>query len=541
MRRAKTDPTLLDLRVRSLWSPFIFTTAVLGCRDLTTGLHLAESENFIERWLAGDTKQFVEWPRGFFKTTTFTQGIGMWLVCPVSQEDTDYALGTLGMDEAAWHRRMSLHNQNLLQLVAMETDKNAIKKVGWIKGHFESNTLFRAIFPEIAYAGKEEPWNASCIKIRRTGGRQYEHEGTFEAIGVGVALQSRHYDLVWEDDLVGEKAIKSTSEMEDTIGWHRRLAGAFVNAGRQVRFGVSNRWGYNDLNSYIRRHEPDFVFHTRRAWELAADGTNVPAFPERYPMDRLLKIKGGMTEVDFNCQYLNNPMVPGDASVSTAKLHTYTVEEDGRMVCSCGRHFYLSSLQRYMHLDPSQARARSTSRPCIAVVGTAPDKHVFLLDFWMKKADYGAIFKTLTSFNNAYRPKMLTYEDVGSQNMFEYHLRQLQESVEFKEAKNRRFPYIQPVPTKSEPKEDRIKQHFFPVVEAGRFAYRPFTQQALPRQMETFPFPALDHDYDLLDVLAQGALVWRYQAAEAEARDAANAEANIEAALGKPYSVLATP
>jgi hypothetical protein len=417
--------------------------------------------------------------------------------------------------------------------------------------HAESNEFLRALFPEIAYLGDEEPWNASCIRIRRTGTARHHQEGTFEALGVGVALQSRHYDIVWEDDLVGERAIKSPTEMEDTIGWHRRLAGAFVNAGDQSRIGVSNRWGYNDLNSYVRTNEPDFEFHTRRAWETdPATGLAIPTFPERYPMERLEKIREGMNEYEFSCQYLNSPIMPGDKALDQSKIHRYTVGDDGRMDCSCGKHFWLSDCKRYMHLDPSQARARSTSRPCIAIVATSADKHVFLVDFWMRKADYGSIFKTLVSYNDGYRPHMLTYEDVGSQNMFEYHLRQLQQSQEFMDGKvvnrekprrggHRKFPYIKPVPTKSKPKEDRIKQHFFPIIESGKFAYRPLNQQALPKQLETFPFPALDHDYDLLDVLAQGAVVWRYPNSEDATREARDLEDDAVDNLGKPYGWLA--
>ena len=82
-------------------------------------------------------------------------------------------------------------------------------------------------------------------------------EGSFDAIGAGNALQSRHYDKVYEDDLVGKKAAESRVEMDKTIRWHGLLTGAFVQAGRQFRVCVSNKWGYNDLNAFVRANEPE--------------------------------------------------------------------------------------------------------------------------------------------------------------------------------------------------------------------------------------------------------------------------------------------
>src|SRR6266851_9656206 len=90
---------LQHVRVRSLFSPFYFTTVVLGYDKLVPHLHQHDNELFIKRLIEGKRYQFIEWPRRFFKTTTFTLGTGMWLICPVTQADTDYALGTLHLLE----------------------------------------------------------------------------------------------------------------------------------------------------------------------------------------------------------------------------------------------------------------------------------------------------------------------------------------------------------------------------------------------------------------------------------------------------------
>jgi len=48
----------------------------------------------------------------------------------------------------------------------------------------------------------------------RTKTNAGDGEGTFDFIGVGGALQSTHYDLAIQDDLVGREASKSETIMK---------------------------------------------------------------------------------------------------------------------------------------------------------------------------------------------------------------------------------------------------------------------------------------------------------------------------------------
>lgn len=527
------DTLMRDLRVRSLWSPYYLTKVVLGYRELVPHLHLHDTELFIQRWLQGQRRQWIEWPRGFFKTTTFTIGCGIWIVCPVTDEDTEYALSKLKLPEEEWFARAALHDQDATQLYAFETDANSKKRVAEVRWHFEENSLFRACFPEIAYTGSEDPWNAQCLKIRRVGyGRRLE-EGTFEAIGAGAALQSRHYKIVWEDDLVGKKAIESELEMQKTIRWHGLLNGAFENASTQIRFGVSNRWGYHDLNSHIRRTESEFVFYTRSAWEIGPDGREIATFPERYSIDSLLEIRKSMSPYDFSCQYLNSPQAPGENEVDEKGIHTYTVSEGGLLQCSCGKSYSPSGMFRGLHFDPYNAKgSRSCSRPALVAVGCTSDKHVFLFDYYISRGSYEAIFQQLFTMNDRWKPHIFTYEDVGAQNMVEHHIREMQRRPDFT---NRRFPRIEAVGTGNKPKEIRIRDHFIPVLTRYNFSYRT-SQQHFIESLRTFPHPVPDHDYDLLDALAQGALFWRFPAGEDREKEEKQENDSYLAQLGQPYS-----
>lgn len=532
------------MRVRSLFSPYYFVKVVLGYRELVPHLHQVDSELFVRRWISGVRKQWIEWPRGFFKSTTFTIGTGIWIVCPVSEEDHRYALEKLVPEgvftEEEWADRATLHDQDTTQLLAYETIGNAKKKLKEIRWHFEENVLFRHLFPEIAYSGSESPWNDECLKIRRVGYGQRIPEGTFEAIGVDGALQSRHYRVVWEDDLVGKQAVESETVMNSTIRWHGLLHGVFENAAEQIRFGVSNRWGYSDLNAFVRNNEPDFVFYTRRAWETDPEtGEDAAIFPERYPLEKLFQIRdnGSMSRHDFSCQYLNDPVLPGEQEVDTSKLHTYVVEADGTMVCSCGTRVRPSQLFRYLHYDPYNAKGvRSNSCPAVLAVGTSADKHLFFLSYYLGKGGYDKVYDKLFQFNDVWRPILFTFEDVGHQNHCAFHIRQLERFPEHQQ-KHRKFPRIEAASTHGKAKELRIRDGFLPCINRLKVSCRK-EHVTFVQMLETFPNKMMGHDYDLLDAAAQGSQYWRFPELEEDALQQKQDDESYLAQLGKPYSQM---
>lgn len=535
-----------DMRVRSLYSPYYFIKVLLQYRALTKDLHYVELERFVDAYAAGHTLQWIRWPRGFFKTTCFTIGTAIWLVLPFEDEDTNYALDVLKLDDDRWFQRLQLHDQNLRQLLAFETIDNAKKKIGEIKWHFEANELFRVTFPEIAYTGSsaERPWNNQCLRIRRAETGSRHEEGTFEAIGVGGALQSRHYDLAWEDDLVGKDALESETVMYKTIRWHQLLHGAFVNAGKQVRFCVGNSWAYNDLFSHVQRNEPEFLIHTVCCTNTDEFGVEHPVFPvdgegnERYTLRKLNLIREKMSKHDFYAQYYNRPIPEGETEVSLDKIHLYTVKEDGLMVCSCGAQWYPSQCRRYMHYDPYNAKGiTSHSCPAIVVVGTSPDKHVFVLAYYYLKTDYNTVFSKIFSMNDAWLPDVFTYEDVGNQNMAEFHIRNQMQQPAWKE-KHKPFHRITAVKTGGTSHENRIRHRLFPYVEAGQLALRDVHTYLL-NMFETFPNKMPDHDYDLLDALEDGADMWTFPMAEDHVKESQSDEQKAAAlGLGKPYSYV---
>jgi len=537
-------------------SSYYFTKVLLMQSALVDHFHQIEMDQFLEKWEHGVWLQWIEWSRGFFKTTCFTQGTSMWTVLPSDDSDIEYAVRVLGFDEEAVKRRFALHDQDSTHLLAFNNIHNAERKVGWIKWHFEENQLFRACFPEIAYQGDERPWNSKSLRLRRVGYGRTEPEGTFDAIGVGGGLESRHYTHVWEDDLVDRKTSQSATELDSVCRWHDLLDGAFRQASKQIRTGVSNRWGYNDLNSYVRSTDKTFFFHTRKAIEYNPLTEREEAvFPERLTIEdlRLMESKGEKKRHEIAAQYYNEPRLPGEREVNLDALHYYEVSSEGQIQCSCGAKFLPSQLQRYMAYDPYNAKdQRSTSCPAIVVVGTSPkfrldDKllleHVFLLDYFTTRKDYTGVYSKLFEWNDRWGPQLFVYEDVANQNMCEFYIKQQQTRPDFD---HRRFSRIVGVTCGGKSKPIRIRDKFLPLIDAGRFSCRR-THKTFLDQCETFPLEVNGHDYDILDALedlcgsdSYGTSLMTFPKLDTELKARKAEEDAYLAELGKPYSQMET-
>ena len=143
------------------------------------------------------------------------------------------------------------------------------------------------------------------------------------------ALQSRHYDIVIQDDLVGRAAFESDTTMQKTIEYHQLLVGAFDAAiddgGRDNdEIIVGNRWSYKDLNSYIRTNEQYFNFTTHSALGAVAIVIYIPSelqiFPEAFNLEKLARYKKRLGSYLFSCQYLNVPINPAEVKFKLADL-----------------------------------------------------------------------------------------------------------------------------------------------------------------------------------------------------------------------------
>lgn len=90
-----------------------------------------------------------------------------------------------------------LKNPNIRILIASKTDTNAIGFLTEIKSKLKRRELI-----EIFGSQEGFPWNDGNIRVApRTAEWK---EDTIQTVGIGKALASRHYDLIFADDLIDE-------------------------------------------------------------------------------------------------------------------------------------------------------------------------------------------------------------------------------------------------------------------------------------------------------------------------------------------------
>lgn len=313
------DSKKLAYRINSFANLFYFSVSLLNKNkfqlnlDPRKNLHLQMCLAVMKDGL----KEVIEIPRDHYKSTVYSECFPMWRALPFTDKDADTLL-RLGCSEIYIEWMKKAHKQNIRILLVSEVTKNAEKLGKRIRNHYESNAFFKSIFEEIIPDAKCV-WTNNSLHHKRTPEGMAFGEGTFDFIGVGGALQSTHYDLSVQDDLVGRDALKSETVMNDTIEYHKLIVGAMdadsEDGARDFdELVVGNRWSFKDLNSFIRLEEPYFNFITHSALggccRLHPYGT--PIFPENFSFTKLARWKRRLGSYLFSCFPEDAPVLMAD-------------------------------------------------------------------------------------------------------------------------------------------------------------------------------------------------------------------------------------
>lgn len=188
-----------------------------------------------------------------------------------------------------------IKNPNIRILLASNTQIQAEVFLREIKNHFAANDKLRDIFGD--FVGSK--WDAREIIVR---GRVKTHkESTVTCIGVGGPTASRHYDLIIGDDLADEENSRTELQRERLWTWYMKsLIPTLLAHGRLFILGT--RWHPQDLYGQLLK-----LMSIQKLCIIPAireDGTS--AWPNEWPIDKLLKLKSEMGLVIFETQYQMN-------------------------------------------------------------------------------------------------------------------------------------------------------------------------------------------------------------------------------------------
>jgi len=429
----KSEKFRMVVRLNSLASLYFFEKFTLKRDKLSPNLHkpiLDKLENNIPRFL-------FEMPRDHLKTTMVTEGRSIWTVLPFNEAD-EAAMRELGYGDE-WIRWMRfIHNPGRRRLLVSETITNAVKLGIRFDWHFTENDLFKHAFREILPDSKCI-WGQESKQIK-TNLRGPNGEGTFDFIGIGAALQSRHYNDVDEDDVVGRDALKSELVMNDTHQYHQLLMGAFQSLNEGIWTVTNNRWAPNDLSAWIRENNkkvPEskrFVIEHHSA--LGGCCTRHPAgkiiFPEEFSEEDFQEIRETQGMYYFSHQYLNLPVNPEDCVFKPEWLRYYKAAPSP---INPGRHWIQhevregevladtnpKTLIKSLVIDPNHAEERGRARHAVVVTGFDPETdRIYLLDVWAKSSSYDELVRNIFKLARLWGLHDYWLEKIAAQQLLRY-------------------------------------------------------------------------------------------------------------------------
>ncbi len=405
---------LTALRLNSLGSAYFFGKVVCGMDRFVAHLH-----GEWLRTLSDPALHLVlESPRDHLKTSCGAVVLPMWWSLPFDAKEEDW-MRALGYGDE-WIRHMRrLHSVNNRTLIASQTEENVVKIGMRIENQYKSNNLFREVFHDLI-PGTGANWNQLSMTHNRTS---HAGEGTYDLLGAGSALQSRHYDRAVEDDLFGEKALYSPAVAEQVIEWHQRLPGAFdtdrLAPGMQnLELVIGNRWGMYDLNDWIRKNNPAFRFETHSALGgcCPRHPQGQPIFPEEFSVERLNALRVRFGARSFAAHYLNQPITEEECNFRESWLGRFHLFHKDMGMDTQGKpqqrtviehlpgksgivrqDLPVSELDRILILDPNHGGESGRSRHAAIVVGIRRQdgrkgqKEIYLLESWAKSVSHDAM------------------------------------------------------------------------------------------------------------------------------------------------------
>lgn len=503
------------MRLNALGSLYFFEKFVLQRSKLTENLHKPVLES-----LETDRPRFLlEMPRDHFKTVMVTEGRTIWRSLPFNEID-EMAMRELGYDDAyiAWMKRC--HSAARRTLIVSEVIGNAEMIGHRIDWHYQENQLFKHIFSEIIPTGNTI-WN-NTSKTHKAGDRGPQGEGTYDFLGVGGALQSRHYSDVIEDDVIGKDALESELVMNKTIDYHRLLIGAFESYDNAAWTVVNNRWAPNDLSGWIRENQKEFVIESHSALGGCNPNTchmdhptGIPIFPEEFTAETLAEIRRVQGPYLFSHQYLNLPVNEEDCIFKKEWIKFYKAQAAPPMIGKQTvphwlRHLTVkegttmpdlnpNTLIRSMVVDPNHAGADGRARHAIVVTGIDPETdRAYLLDVWAKSMSYDDLVANIYKMAAQWNLPEFWLETVAAQRYLKYH-------IEYRNKIEKRRLTVRELPTQQGKNAKRMRiEALEPVLRDGRLWVREDQHEFLE---EYYNYPG-GRTVDVLDALGYAMYTW---------------------------------
>lgn len=458
-----------DMATMAANNLYAFNKGVLQYKDLTPGCHgplCAWHDNNQAR------HKLTLVPRGHLKTTNITIGKNLQKVCKNVEE------------------RILLGN---------ETSTNAERFLSAIRGHAETNRIFRALYSHIIPKDtRRTRWSNSELVFNRQG--TYP-EPTIDSIGMTGAMTSRHYTHLCIDDPISEEAAKSKLVMDDVIGRISKLFSLMVDPEVNTLDLVGTRWAFYDVYAYFMEWFKDRLARFIRA--AIEDGQ--PIWPERFSLETLALIRDDphMGEYNFSCLYMNQPRNEAvqNFNVKDIRFWRWASDEEHIVLYESNGEIHrivrADSLDVVTTVDLRYGEQKLVGdRDAVVTTGSTDEGDAIVLSAWATRGNPLEVVSHLVQTIKRYAPRCIGIQKVGYEMSLKWFLQQ---------ACEREGIYANVVPVRpGGPGKPHIKG-LQPVAATGHLYILP-TQHVLRQELAEYPLG--QHD-DVADALALQTQLWR--------------------------------
>jgi phage terminase large subunit-like protein len=185
-------------------------------------------------------------------------------------------------------------------LLASKTLQNSQDFLKEIKGHFESNQAFIEVFGN--WVGKRQ-WDERSIEVAQRTKR--DKEPTIMTVGADGAVASKHYDVIYADDLVEEENSRTEYMRRRLMNWFYAVLmptleppDPRVPVRGQLRVS-GTRYNPEDLYNHLQKHE----MRDSTLVIPALSPTGESAWPSKFTASFLERKRETMGSILFNAQF----------------------------------------------------------------------------------------------------------------------------------------------------------------------------------------------------------------------------------------------
>lgn len=411
------DQLAVELKTRALSSLYYFNKVILNFDKLSPRFHFdrcAEIQDSIT-----DLKRGFLWPRGHFKSTIM-KGYVLWRLVGGGWSVAHPDLPPFSFLDP------ELDPRNQRFLFVGESEDRLAAALRNIKWHLTQNGMMRWLFPEVCPKDTGKlVWRDDQIEIPRS--LSYD-ESTIRVVGVGTKITGFHGNTFLFDDLIGEKAAASETEMQKANDWIDYAFGLADNPEVVEWLFAGTRWKFGQADTYGRLMEEmpfwkdsEGKSHGIKWFVHSAILENgEPAFSERFTLATLEDIRKQQKDYKFSCQYLNVPATAegGDFPANLVKTFigegTRLTPSDGTPPCD------LNELLRIGFWDLSSGgSSKGVCENAIVICGTHADGRRFILDAFLKNCGYREALEAYYRLHDQYNCYQTWYEKIGAQKAIE--------------------------------------------------------------------------------------------------------------------------